>query len=473
MPSARRNSNRNFNARVPLNIYQVPSSQSSLSTTVTTTNITPNISTNSSLLNDEKKYSDNVNNVNRLLAPKHVPIPTVPVDGQLTFEAISLGISVIAACLQLLNLYRTVWWLPQSYNDNSINFYLIDPYFIIFIITIITRRFIYALLRRVVDSLSPARWIPMAQKVMRIVLLVVILAILVFCLYLINERHNSMKVFYLCYPSISVYFFMFGMSIDPFFDITSPPLYVKEDRKTKFLLDKPLHNCSLNASAIRAEVSNLRSDFNRRLKRALFASSGSAYVCGIAPIIFVPQYLHFNISWIIQHIVLFWLGRLSAHFAQAYPVRYCDVLHRAALHLGKWSKIDSRNVHLVAQLWNENTLWPHGSIVKHNREFYRSKGLCTTAEPGNSSHCRFYTLFNNPTMLLCSLLGLQLLLVSVQILILLRAVEWYQILSMTLLLITNYYTLFKLARDFLVCWKVYRTEQIIQEKAQTAISTNQ
>lgn len=29
---------------------------------------------------------------------------------------------------------------------------------------------------------------------------------------------------------------MFGMSIDPFFDITSPPLYVKEDRKTKFLL---------------------------------------------------------------------------------------------------------------------------------------------------------------------------------------------------------------------------------------------
>lgn len=31
----------------------------------------------------------------------------------------------------------------------------------------ITRRFIYALLRRVVDSLSPARWIPMAQKVMR------------------------------------------------------------------------------------------------------------------------------------------------------------------------------------------------------------------------------------------------------------------------------------------------------------------
>lgn len=82
--------------------------------------------------------------------------------------------------------------------------------------------------------------------------------------------------------------------------------------------------------------------------------------------------------------------------------RYCDVLHRAALHLGKWSKIDSRNVHLVAQLWNENTLWPHGSIVKHNREFYRSKGLCTTAEPGNSSHCRFYVSINLKILFLIS-----------------------------------------------------------------------
>lgn len=53
------------------------------------------------------------------LAPKHVPIPVVPVDGQLTFEALSLAISIIAACLQLLNLYRTVWWLPHSYNNYS------------------------------------------------------------------------------------------------------------------------------------------------------------------------------------------------------------------------------------------------------------------------------------------------------------------------------------------------------------------
>lgn len=89
-----------------------------------------------------------------------------------------------------------------------------------------------------------------------------------------------------------------------------------------FCVDKPLHNCSLNASAIRAEVSTLRSDFNWRLKRALFASSSSAYICGIAPIIFVPQHLHFNIPWVVLYVILFWLERVIAHFSYAYPVRY-------------------------------------------------------------------------------------------------------------------------------------------------------
>ncbi|XP_043269249.1 transmembrane protein 39A isoform X2 [Venturia canescens] len=458
MPGGRRNPGGRGGPGGRMQFNVCPTSQSSN----TVTNVNPN-----SLI-DEKRLCESIGG--RPLAPKHVPIPAVPVDGQLMFEALSLGISIVAACLQLLNLYRTVWWLPQSYNEYSLNFYLIDPYLLVFIVTMVARRFIYALLRRFIDAVSPARWLPAAQRMMRIVLLVLVVSVLLWCLYYMSERHNSMKVFYLCYP-ISVYFLMFGVSIGPFFDISTAPLYVKEDRKTKFLLDKPLHNCSLSAPAIRAEVSSLRSDFNRRLKRALFASSGSAYVCGIAPVIFVPPHLHFNITWVVQHIVLFWLGRLSAHFAQAYPVRYCDVLHRAALHLGRWSKVEGRNVHIPIQVWNDAVLWPHGSLVKHNKELYRSEGLCTAAEPGNSSHYRFHALFSSPTMLLCSLLGLQLLLVAVQLVILVRTVEWYQVLSMALLLVTNYYTLFKLARDYLVCWKVYRAEQIVQERTQAAITT--
>ncbi|XP_017889783.1 transmembrane protein 39A isoform X1 [Ceratina calcarata] len=401
----------------------------------------------------------------KTLVPKHVPIPAVPVESHLMFEALSMVVSIIAAFLQMVNLYRTVWWLPHSYNNYSMNFYLIDPYLLIFIITMVARQFIYSLLRRIINVSSPIRWLSAAQKIMRIGLLTIVMNILCWCIYHMAERHNSMKIFYLCYPSLSVYFVMFGVSAAPFFDISTSSCG-KDEKKTKLLIDKPLHNCSLNASAIRAEVSTLRSDFNRRLKRALFASSSSAYVCGIAPIIFVPQHLYFNVSWVVQHVIMFWLARISAHFSHAYPVKYCDVLHRAALHLGEWVKIENRNSHMYAQAWNESVLWPDGSVVRHNREIYRSEGLCTAAEPGNSNHYRFYILFRNPALFFSYLLGLQLLLICVQLFILLRTNDWYQVLSITWLLVINYYTLFKVTRDFLICWKVYHAEQIIHLKSQ-------
>ena len=79
-------------------------------------------------------------------------------------------------------------------------------------------------------------------------------------------------------------------------------------------------------------------------------------------------------------------------------------------------------------------------------------------------------LFNNRVTLLSPILALQLLLVNIQLFILLGVTEWYQILSTILLLVIHYYTLFKMARDFLVSWKVYRAEQIIQEKSQTVVN---
>lgn len=118
-----------------------------------------------------------------------------------------------------------------------------------------------------------------------------------------------------------MYFMIFGTDIEPFFDASTAPVYIKEDKKTKYILDKPMHNCSVNAVAIRAEVANLREDFNHRIRRALFTSFGSAYLCGIAPLLFVPQQLHFDLSWVMQYTVLIWLGRVGAYFAQAYPVR--------------------------------------------------------------------------------------------------------------------------------------------------------
>lgn len=51
----------------------------------------------------------------RVLAPKHIPVPNVPQDGNIMFEVIMFVFTGTTSFLQFLHLYRTVWWLPQSY----------------------------------------------------------------------------------------------------------------------------------------------------------------------------------------------------------------------------------------------------------------------------------------------------------------------------------------------------------------------
>nr|CAD7195490.1 unnamed protein product [Timema douglasi] len=268
----------------------------------------------------------------RIISPKHIPIPSVPHDGSVMFEVVMFMFTATASFLQFLHLYRTVWWLPQSYTKYAMNFYLMDPYLVGFIATILSRRLVYCMLSRVVMSWSPINLWPLLQQLL----------------------------------SISVYFILFGLSVSPFFDA--------------------------------------------------------------------------NLS-------------ITAHFLlKQSERRYCDVLHRAALHLGRWAS------------WADSTLWHQGALVKHCKEMYRAEGISIAAEPGNQTHSRFYAVFSNPSCLVFMLLFLQLAMVLMQLVILVGSSEWYQIISVSLLLFANYYTLFKLFRDYLVCWKVYKAEQMIQEK---------
>lgn len=36
------------------------------------------------------------------------------------------------------------------------------------------------------------------------------------------------------------------------------------------------------------------------------------------------------------------------------------------------------------------TLWHQGALVKHSKELFRAEGAINAAEPGNSTHSRFY-----------------------------------------------------------------------------------
>lgn len=83
------------------------------------------------------------------------------------------------------------------------------------------------------------------------------------------------------------------------------------------------------------------------------------------------------------------------------PARYCDVLHRSALHLGAWVRADKLTVPYkpinpqsasssLSLPWNPELIYPPGIIVRHCKEQYRSMNICNAAEPNNVMHNRFY-----------------------------------------------------------------------------------
>src|SRR4051812_32530968 len=64
-------------------------------------------------------------------APKHVALPKLPAESELSFELQTILLFIVSMATQYLNLYRSVWWLSGSNSNVSIvsrimNFHLID-----------------------------------------------------------------------------------------------------------------------------------------------------------------------------------------------------------------------------------------------------------------------------------------------------------------------------------------------------------
>ena len=49
-----------------------------------------------------------------VMQPHHSHIPDIAPDSNLIFEGMVFMYSVMTLCLQYINLYKTVWWLPHS-----------------------------------------------------------------------------------------------------------------------------------------------------------------------------------------------------------------------------------------------------------------------------------------------------------------------------------------------------------------------
>ncbi|XP_059057452.1 transmembrane protein 39A [Achroia grisella] len=398
-----------------------------------------------------RAMSDTIKRTDGTMPPKHIPFPYIPQDGTLLFETMTFIFTLVATGLQFLNLYRTIWWLPNSNTDQAMNFYLIDTHLVAFIVTILFRRLLLSMTLALLNYLLAPKLIPHATIATRMFVLGVVLGALAWCSYFIMLKHPLLKIFFLCYPAV-IYLLLFGFQSGPFLELnnTETPL---------------MHSCSHYPQQIRDEVEVMRQDFNLRLKKILFNSIVGAYYTSFIPCCFAQSYLYYDVYGASQQVAFVWAGLFGRYASQLLPATHCDVVHRAAQHLGCWRLQTGCTVNECGvSPWSSEVWWGRDSRVCAGGGVFVAAAPRVSAEPAVAHHTRFYTVFINPSVLLCMLLCLQLSLIVLQLCLLFSNIQWHHFLSILILLFINYYTLFKMTRDYLIAWKVYRAESMIYDK---------
>ena len=225
----------------------------------------------------------------------------------------------------------------------------------------------------------------------------------------------------------------------------------------------PCHVCSNVTNNIREEVDKLKSSFNERLKFILFRSLLIAYYSSFVPLCLTQPQLNYDVTFTAQHVAITWLSGFLMLTSHLYSPQFYDVLHKSALHLGKWVKLETRNTLVPCTIYSDNLLYAQGVVVKSGREYFKAEGIANCAEPGNQSHLRYYIVFSHPVGGFGTLLGLLMLLILSQLTLLVRSYEWYKLISMSLLIVVNTLTIFRLVKSYYVLKEVYKVEQQLQD----------
>ncbi|XP_062364813.1 transmembrane protein 39B isoform X2 [Cinclus cinclus] len=218
----------------------------------------------------------------------------------------------------------------------------------------------------------------------------------------------------------------------------------------------PSHACCLSPDLIRSEVEFLKMDFNWRMKEVLVSSMLSAYYVAFVPVWFVKNTQYYDKRWSCELFLLVSISTSVILMQYLLPARYCDLLHKAAAHLGCWQKVDPALCSNVLQhQWTEECMWPQGVLVKHSKNVYKAVGHYNVAVPSDVSHFRFHFFFSKPLRILNILILLEGAVIFYQLYSLISSEKWHQTISLALILFSNYYAFFKLLRDRLVLGKAY------------------
>ncbi|XP_068395485.1 transmembrane protein 39B isoform X1 [Eschrichtius robustus] len=413
---------------------------------------------------------------------QHCKIPELPVQASILFELQLFFCQLIALFVHYINIYKTVWWYPPSHppSHTSLNFHLIDFNLLMVTTIVLGRRFIGS----IVKEASQRGKVSLFRSIMLFLTRFTVLTATGWslCRSLIHlfRTYSFLNLLFLCYP--------FGMYI-PFLQLNcdlrktnllshmasmGPREAVSGlARSRDYLLTlretwkqhtrqlygpdaMPTHACCLSPSLIRSEVEFLKMDFNWRMKEVLVSSMLSAYYVAFVPVWFVKNTHYYDKRWSCELFLLVSISTSVILMQHLLPASYCDLLHKAAAHLGCWQKVDPALCSNVLQHpWTEECMWPQGVLVKHSKNVYKAVGHYNVAIPSDVSHFRFHFFFSKPLRILNILLLLEGAVIVYQLYSLMSSDKWHQTISLALILFSNYYAFFKLLRDRLVLGKAY------------------
>lgn len=397
------------------------------------------------------------------IAPIHHPaFPPLPPNSNFTFELSVVMYLLTALCMQYMNIYKTTWWLPSYPATYSLNFYLVDPYLFFFIVMILVRRLAWCFVRDIYSNVQTVTLFYIMVLVFKVLLMITMVLTMVWCLWKMVQYNSPLNLLFLAYPLVS-YLLLYGLTIEVNANLvplatskpkTEPPHPTQgipwNGSPTWF----PRHKCSDSPQDVRFEADTLKVDFNARMKTVLFNSMVCAYYVGFVPICFLQPHMYLDLWWSCLLIAFVWINSFVMFGAHFLPPRYCDTLHRCSLHLGRWQRVE-HSYNSPQHFWSETTVWPQGVLVRYNKALYKATGVQNVALPSDSSYARFYFMFHQPMRLLYLFLVLELMVVLIELYILLTNTHWNYVVSLSLMLFCNYYSLFKLLRDRWVLIRVY------------------
>ena len=156
---------------------------------------------------------------------------------------------------------------------------------------------------------------------------------------------------------VVLYFILFGFAGEPFLELLpecAENSTSNSSNRIKIFQDKSgVFHCStsnlsptpINPDMVRQEVQLLKSDFNARLKQVLYNAMVSTYYACFIPCCFAPSALNYETAWVFRHGLCVLAGGGILYVVQIFPSSYIHMLHRTAVKLGQWTKVEGRISH--------------------------------------------------------------------------------------------------------------------------------